>query len=85
MLRKEAVFDCADALTPDVAARLAQAAERFDATLWMEQGDKRVLLDSLIGILSIRCARGDRLTILAESEDAQTAADAIAAVLEKRG
>lgn len=85
MLRKEAVFDCADALTPDVAARLAQAAERFDATLWMEQGDKRVLLDSLIGILSIRCARGDRLTILAEGEDAQTAADAIAAVLEKRG
>ncbi len=82
MIRKEAVFDCGEALTPDVAARLAQAAERFDATLWMEAGDKRVLLDSLIGILSIQCRRGDRLAILAEGGDAQTAADAIAAVIE---
>ena len=49
----------------------------------MECGDKRVLLDSLIGILSVQCRRGDRLAILAEGEDAQTAADAIAAVIER--
>ena len=83
MIRNEAVFGCGDALTPDVAARLTQAAERFEATLWMERGDKRVLLDSLIVILSIQCRRGDRLAILAEGEDAQTAAEAIAAVIER--
>ena len=82
MIRKEAVFGCGDALTPDVAARLTQAAERFEATLWMECGDKRVLLDSLIGILSVPCHRGGGLVVIGEGADEQAATDAVAAALE---
>ena len=82
MVRLEAVFGCGDSLTPDVAAKLAAIAERYDAKLEMEHEGKRVLLDSLIGILSVPCRRGDRLTILAEGQDAQAAAEAIAAALE---
>lgn len=82
MVRMEAVFQCGDGMTPDVAAKLTAIAEKYDAKLEMERGDKRVLLDSLIGILSVPCRRGDRLTILAEGTDAQAAAEAIAAALE---
>ena len=82
MVRLEAVFACGDGMTPDVAAKLTAIAERYDAKLEMERGGKRVLLDSLIGILSVPCRRGDRLTILAEGQDAQAAAEAIAAALE---
>ena len=82
MIRKEAVFGCGDALTPDVAARLTQAAERFEATLWMECGDKRVLLDSLIGILSVPCHRGSGLVVIADGADEQAAAEAIRDTLQ---
>ena len=77
MIRIEAVFDCADNLTPDVAARLAAAAERYRAQLELECAGKRVLLGSLIGILSLECQRGTKLAVIAEGEDEQTAAEAI--------
>lgn len=84
MFRTEAVFNCADNLTPDVAAMLAGIAERYAAQLEMEYAGKRVLLDSLIGILSVPCRRGDALAILADGEDEQAAAEAIARALEGR-
>ena len=85
MIRTEAVFDCADSLTPDVAAALAQVTERYRAHLEMECVGKRVLLDSLIGILSVPCPRGTRLTVIADGEDEQAAAGAIREVIEERG
>ena len=85
MVRLEAVYGCGESLTPDVAARLAQVAEHYAAHLEMECVGKRVLLDSLIGILSVPCPRGTRLTVIADGEDEQAAAEAIREVLEKRG
>ena len=85
MLRMEAVYGCGDNLTPDVAARLATVAERYRARLELECGGKAVLLDSLIGILSLECRRGTRLAILADGEDEQAAAGAIREVIEERG
>ncbi len=87
MIRLEAVYGCGDSMTPDVAAKLTAIAEHYGTRLEMERAGKRVLLDSLIGILSMPCQRGDRLIILAdEGEAGRAAAEAIAAVLEaKRG
>ena len=82
MVRMEAVFNCADGMTPDVAAQLAQAAERYRSHLQMECGGKRVLLDSLIGILSVACRRGTALAVIADGEDEHDAAQAIAALIE---
>lgn len=84
MMRMEAVYGCGDSLTPDVAAKLAMAAERHQARLELECGGKRILLDSLIGILSLECHRGTRLTILADGPDEQAAAEAIRGEIEKR-
>ena len=81
MMRMEAVFG-RDSMTPDIAAKLATAAEHHRARLELECGGKVVLLDSLIGILSLECRRGTRLTILADGEDERAAAEAIRAVLE---
>ena len=84
MVRREAVYACGDSLTPNVAARLADIAERYRSQLEMECAGKRVLLDSLIGILSVPCQRGSRLTVIAEGEDEADAAEAIARALEGR-
>ena len=79
MVRMEAVFQCGDGMTPDVAAKLTAIAEKYDAKLEMERGGKRVLLDSLIGILSLDCRRGTRLTVLGEGPEA---AEAIGVAVE---
>ena len=84
MICVKAVFGCADSLTPDVAARIAQLAERHAARLQLECGGKRVLLGSLIGMLSLDCRRGSKLTVIAEGDDEQEAAAAICAALEGR-
>ena len=82
MVRMEAVFGCAEGMTPDVAAKLAQLSEHFAAQLQLECGGKRVRLDSLIGILSVECRRGTPLAIVADGEDEQVAAGAIRALIE---
>ena len=84
MVRTEAVYGCGDSLTPNVAARLADIAERYRSQLEMECAGKRVLLDSLIGILSVPCRRGSRLTVIAEGEDEADAVAAIVKALEAR-
>ena len=82
MVRVEAKFNCAESMTPDVAARLAQLTERYRSNLLMECAGKRVLLDSLIGILSVECRRGTPLAIVADGEDEQVAAGAIRTLIE---
>ena len=82
MTLKEVVFGCGEALTPDVAAKLTALAERYAAKLYMECTGKRVLLDSLIGILSVACRRGTALAVIADGEDEHDAAQAIAALIE---
>ena len=84
MVRTEVAFQCGDSLTPEIAAKLAQTAEHHRARLLMECDGKRVLLDSLIGILSVDCARGMTVGIIADGEDEQAAMEAAAAVLAGR-
>lgn len=81
MVRNEALFGCAESMSPDVAAKLAQLADRFAADLQLACGNKCVRLNSLIGSLSVPCRRGTPLTVIAEGEDEQAAARAIAAAL----
>ena len=54
----------------------------LSAKLLLECDGKRVLMDSLIGILSLDCPRGTRLAVIAEGEDEQQAAETVALMLE---
>lgn len=82
MVRLDAVFAAADGNTPELAARLARHAERYRADVSLECAEKRLSLDSLIGILALEMHRGDSVAVIAEGEDAQQAAEEIRAVLQ---
>lgn len=82
MLHRQAVYGCGEGLTPDVAAKLTRLSERFHSRLEMQIDGRRVPLDSLIGILSVECPRGTRLTVIADGEDESAAAEAVARALE---
>jgi catabolite repression HPr-like protein len=82
MVKLEATFRAADGITPDLAAEIIQRASRFDAVTELELGNKRVVLGSLIGILSLELRAGARVRIIADGCDEVQAAGSIRELLE---
>ena len=81
MLKKEAVFNAAACVTPDLAAKLANTAAQFGADVYLECNNVRLCVDSLISILAMELRRGGKLVITAEGDDEKAAVEAIHAVL----
>ena len=81
MIKIDAVFTVADGMSPDIAARLAQHADRYKANLKLEYEGKCICLDSLIGILSLAFNRGTKIAVIADGEDERQAAEDIQRVL----
>jgi len=81
MVRTNAVFTAAERMSPEIAVRLAQLAEKFDANLLIECGTTSIQLDSLIGVLSLQLYKGKALTVVADGSDESEAAKAIADAL----
>lgn len=75
-------FKSGDTITPDLAAKLASAAERFEAHIQLEHNGVRLSLDSLIGILSFDLRRGEAFTLRATGPDEDEALEAVAKILE---
>ena len=82
MICVKGAFGAGDQMTPELAARLSQCAERHSARVHLRCGDKRVRLNSLIGILALDLRRGGTFEVIAEDGDAQNAADDIVRLLK---
>lgn len=82
MVKLEATFKAADGITPDLAAEIIQRASRFDAITELEMGNTRVVLGSLIGILSLELREGTHVHIIADGREEQVAADSIRELIE---
>lgn len=77
MVRVETVFGAGASVTPDFAAQLAHCASKYAANVYLEKGNMRLSVDSLIGILSLDLRRGAKVTISADGLDEQVALDAV--------
>ena len=84
MVCRDTQYERDEGMTPEVAALLVQMTERFSAKLFLRCGGKQVLLETLIGLLSLDCPRGTRLTVVADGVDGPEAAEAVARLLEGR-
>lgn len=82
MLKKEVVFGACPVVTPDFAARLAQRATCFASEVYLESGNTRLCVDSLIGILAMDLRKGMRVTVCAEGVDEGEATACIGALLQ---
>lgn len=82
MIKLETIFEAADGLTPEFAAKLSTHAARFESDISVECGDKCLSLDSLICILSLELYRGVKVGVLADGSDEAEAAELICKVLE---
>jgi phosphocarrier protein len=59
------------------ATTLIRLAKKYKSTVHLQKDDKRVLLNSMLNILTIGAKGGDTITIIIEGDDEQEAAQAI--------
>lgn len=59
-----------------------QKANEFKCSIWVEKDNRKVNAKSLLGVLSLGVARGMEITISADGEDAETAVNALEALIE---
>jgi phosphocarrier protein HPr len=67
-----------------VAAKLVEMAHRFQAEIFLEKDGVEVNGRSILGILTLYCPQGSRLTIRAEGADAEEAIAAFARLVEEK-
>lgn len=82
MVKLAATFRAAEGITPDLAAEIIQRASRYEAITELELGTTRVVLGSLIGILSLELRQGCHVVIVAKGADEEEAAEGIRALIE---
>lgn len=58
-------------------ALLVQEASKYESTIYIESGDKRVNAKSIMGMMSIGLDNGDALKVYAEGTDEQAALEGI--------
>ena len=83
MVKLETIYLAGLGLTPEFAVELSQTASRFHADIQLSCEGKQLRLDSLISILALDLHRGVKVAVIAEGEDEQAAAEAIAEKLAK--
>ncbi|MBP5197568.1 MAG: HPr family phosphocarrier protein [Lachnospiraceae bacterium] len=54
-------------------ALLVQEASKYDSTIYIESGDKKVNAKSIMGMMSLGLDNGEELTVTAEGADEETA------------
>ncbi len=63
------------------AGALVQLASRFRADLWIEHGPRRANAKSIMSVLTLAAARGVDVTLVGEGDDAESAVQAIEALI----
>ena len=67
-----------------VAAKMVETAQRFQSEIFLEKDGVEVNGRSILGILTLYCPRGSRLTIRAEGDDAREAIAAFARLIAEK-
>lgn len=63
------------------SAKLTQLAGSFESDVWMEKGSRRINAKSIMGVMMLAAARGARITVETEGQDAEQALAAILALI----
>jgi len=66
------------------AAKFVKLASQFDSNIELGTDAQRVNGKSIMGVLMLAAARGTRMTIYADGDDAQQSADALAELINNR-
>ena len=84
MRSKEVTIGLASGLEARPAAMLVQVASQYNCSIYLENGDKSVNAKSIMGMMSLGLAEGEKITIIANGPDENAAVDAIDKYISKQ-
>ena len=65
-------------------ALLVQEASKYESTIYIQSGDKRVNAKSIMGMMSLGLDNGEQLEVTAEGTDEETAVEGIEHFLSRK-
>ena len=65
-------------------AMLVQVASKYDSIVYLESADKKVNAKSIMGMMSLGLAEGEKITIIANGPDEEDAVNAIDKYISKQ-
>ncbi len=77
MTRKDIRINLENGLEARPVALLVQEASKYDSTIYIQSGDKKVNAKSIMGMMSLGLDNGEELAVMAEGSDEQLAVDNI--------
>ena len=83
MYSKEVVVRCESGLHNKQATYFVQKATEFDASIWVESGQRKMNAKSLLGIMSLGIVTGAVVTLSASGADAEAALDSLELLLQR--
>jgi len=66
-----------------MAAKLIQKASEYESNIWIQKEERKANAKSLLGLLSLGISPGDRITIITDGRDEETALNELEAFAEK--
>ena len=83
MFSKEIVVCCESGLHNKQATYFVQKANEFEASIWLESGNRKMNAKSLLGIMSLGIVTGETVNLTASGVDAEAAVNALEVLLQR--
>ena len=83
MFEKEVLVSCESGLHNRQATYFVQKANEFECSIWIESGNRKMNAKSLLGIMSLGIITGATVTLSAKGSDAESAVNALEALLQR--
>lgn len=77
MTKKNIQIKLENGLEARPVALLVQEASKYESTIYIESGDKKVNAKSIMGMMSLGLDNGEELLVMAEGSDEQVAVENI--------
>ena len=77
MITKDYIIRAPEGIHARPAAALVKLTRQFKAVIYLQKGEKRAPLNSLLNLLSVGAKGGDTITLFIEGEDERGAAEAV--------
>ena len=65
------------------AALFVQEANRYKSEVYLQKDEKKVNAKSIMGIMSLAIAKGTKVTLMAEGDDADKAVSSLSSLIQK--
>ena len=77
MLTKKVEIQLANGLEARPVAMLVQVASKFDSSVYLEAGEKKVNAKSIMGMMSLGLDTGEKVTVIVDGADEAAALEDI--------